>query len=497
MTASMSEALTSCLAGQIDVPEDMFEMLTAMAVAEDCSAASEWMLRHKKLPLAAAEKLIARRGVSAAELAAFAARDDMPAETLLAWVRKERRVTVLAQIAAKPNLPREVFETLAARKGTRIHAALLLNETVPADVQADIGAALIGAGNFMPYWESDALGTALDSSELLQSAVFDRLDLNLGVMVDQRFFLTDWNGLSVPQLHRLLDAVERLAAATVDSLRSGGLHQARVATSWLTEHSTADEALLDRLETFAADNPACCYTDLNEAVAVARQRLALFGGFRGSLQSASYSKLVELAVSGALCTFPSARNASKNPLFDTDIAVRVIKTGHRLGRRDPDVDWMLRDWAPDLVSVVRVEQAVLRVEHAMYPQTAMTGLLGDVADLSEHVRTASTDELVAALDSVSDDPAWGLRLAQAIADDAAVDAVTDEVVGRFGWFHDHVAASGTNSRVGALTVDFLYRRFGAHYPTWRMFGSIADSSTSLAEAADLAVHAEPSPNLPS
>ena len=52
MTVTMSEALAGCLDGQPDVPEDMFELLTAMVVDDDCSAASEWMLRHNKLPLA-------------------------------------------------------------------------------------------------------------------------------------------------------------------------------------------------------------------------------------------------------------------------------------------------------------------------------------------------------------------------------------------------------------------------------------------------------------
>ena len=217
-------------------------------------------------------------------------------------------------------------------------------------------------------------------------------------------------------------------------------------------------------------------------MAAARLRLAVLGDDCGPLRSVPYSKLVELADSGALCASPSAQWAVQNPLFDTDVAVLILKAGNRFDRRDFTVEHMLRDWAPDLASALRV-------------QRAMNELSVFMPGLPRHVSAASTDELVAALGSVADDPAWGLRLAETIAADGVVD---DEVVGRFGWFPDHVATEpkADRCRVGALTVDFLYRRFGAHYPTWQVFAAVADSSTSLAEAAALAVHAEPPPNLP-
>ena len=476
MTVTMSEALAGCLDGQVDVPEDMFELLTAMVLDDDCSAASEWMLQHVKLPLETAEKLAGRRGVSAAELTAFAAREDIPTATLQAWVRKERRVTVLAQIAAKPDLPQEVFEMLATRNGVALQTALLFNESAPAAVRAVIAADLFVAGR-TSYVERRVLRKLIAGSELLQLAVFDRLGPD--ALLKYASAVAEWEDLTVAQLHSLLDASIR-HTATIPTLAAGATRQAQLVTRCLAEHPSADTGLLDRLEKFLGNNPACHPRSLDESVAAARLRLAVLGDDCGPLRSVPYSKLVELADSGALCASPSAQRAVQNPLFDTDVAVLILEAGNRFARRDFPVEHMLRDWAPDLASGLRI-------------QRAMNELLVFMPGLPGHVSAASTDELVAALDSVADDPAWALRLAEAIAA-AGVD--DDEVVGRFGWFPDHAATAPKPDRVGALTVDFLYRRFGAHYPTWQVFGSIADSSTSLAEAADLAVHAEPPPHLP-
>ena len=82
MAVAVSETLTASVTQQSDVSDGMFELLTGL------------LLRDKNLPLRLAEKLFERRGVTAAELVAFVAREDLPSETLLDWVRKERRVTV-------------------------------------------------------------------------------------------------------------------------------------------------------------------------------------------------------------------------------------------------------------------------------------------------------------------------------------------------------------------------------------------------------------------
>ena len=82
MAVDISEALTASVAQQSDVSEDMFELLTDLVLAENNAAASELLLRDKNLPLRLAEKLFERRGVTAAELVAFAAREDLPSETL-------------------------------------------------------------------------------------------------------------------------------------------------------------------------------------------------------------------------------------------------------------------------------------------------------------------------------------------------------------------------------------------------------------------------------
>ena len=481
---TMSEALAGCLAGQPDVPDDMFELLTAMVVDDGCPAVSEWLLQHKELPLRLAQKLVDRRGVSAVELTAFASREDMPAATLQEWVRKERRVTVLAQIAAKPDLPQEVFEVLATRKGTELQAALLFNESAPVDVRAGIAADLLVADR-MSYDDRCDLRSVLDGSELLQPAVFDRLSPD--VLLKHVKSVSKWDGLTVSQLHSLLEAVERHAAAipsyTADAdwqVRNKideALQQALAATRCLAEHPSADEALLDRLETFADAYPACWPRTLDETVTATRQRLALLGDYCGPLHSAPYSKLVEFADTGVLCEARTAQRAIRNPLFDADVAVRILEAGTWLADCDYNTERLLHAWSPDLLVALRL----LRMKQVPYPPPYPPRL-------SELVAAASTDELLDALGSVADDPAWGLRLAQEIAA-AGVD--DDEVVGRFGWFPDHVAATGTRCRVGALTVDYLYRRFGAHRPAWQVFGSVADPSTSLADAAALAVHAEP------
>ena len=482
MTVTMSEALAGCFAQQPDVPDDMLELLTDMVVDDGSATVSEWLLKQKELPFVLAEKLVARHGVSAAELAAFAAREDIPSETLQAWVRKERRVTVLAQIAAKPDLPQEVFEMLATREGAKLQTALLFNVTAPVAVRAGIAADLF-ATDRMTYDAHRELRSMLDSDELLQRAVFDRLSPD--VLLQHVKVVSDWEGLTVPQLHSLLEAVEQRAVATmlipVDEIAKANKarQQARTAVRCLADHPFVDTRhYWNRLEKFAADYPTCWPRTLDEAVAATRQRLALLGDYCGSLHSAPYSKLVELADSGVLGSAPATIRATRNPLFDADIAVKILEYENRFAEQDVAVERQLRNWAPDLASAVRVHRA-------------MNELLVFMPGLSEHVRTASTDELVAALDSVADSPAWGLRLAEAIAA-AGID--DDEVVGRFGWFPDHVATANPRHRVGALTAEYLQRRFGAHRPTWQVFGSIADPSTSLAEAADLAVHAEPPPN---
>ena len=488
MNVTLSEALAVCLNGQadVDIPDDMLELLTTMVVDDGSAAVSELLLHHKELPLRLAQKLVDRRGVSAAELAAFASREDMPSEMLQEWVRKERRVTVLAQIAAKPDLPQEVFEVLATRNGTALRDALLSNESAPEEVRAAIAADLLTTAS--PHASLHQLHHALASSGPLQRAVFARLspdELQRHVAP-----ASGWDGLTMHQLHSLLDAVERHAAAIpavhVDATWrnrrkvDNAYNMARTATNQLAEHPSADTGLLDRLEKFADANSACCSRTMDDAVAVARQRLALLGDYCEQLHAAPHSKLVELADSGVLCAATTAQQAVRNPLFDTDIAVRILEAANRLARRDYSTEHLLLNWASDLASALRVYRAM----HDQPPYTL---------SLAKHVAAASTGELLEAVNSVADSPEWGWSLAETFATNAADGAVTDDVVGRFGWFPDHVAAAGTRCRSGALTVDYLYRRFGAHPPTWRMFGSIADPSTPLADAAALAIHAEPPP----
>ena len=495
MATDISEELMGCLAWQPDVSDDLFELVTAMAVDDGNRAASEWLLQcSNRLPLELAEKLVARRGVSAAELALFAARDDVPVGTLLGWVRRERRVTVLAEIAAKPDLPQEVFVELAARDGTALKKALLHNDTAPLGVRAAIAAALLGT---CPSREAQrALGDALTESSQLQRAVFDRL----GSVTLQKHAesVSEWWGLTGSQLHVLQDAVEQHAAAiqprrgsgsdswihnrTVDKARN----KARVAARRLAEHPSADEALLERLETFAMANPECSPRTLDDAVSAARRRLALLGDDSDRLCSVSHSKLVELAGSGALCAVAAAESAMRNPLFDTEVAVSILESAKRSARLHYDTEQLLRDWAQGLVPALRV----LRAANQAPPY-----ILG----LSKHVAAASTAELVEALNVVADSPDWGFCLAEEIVEHSAADVdsvLPDEVVGRFGWFSQRMLLVGNRNRLGALTVDFLHRRFGDHIPTWRVFGSIADESTPIVEAAALAVSTEPPPEPP-
>ena len=489
MTVSLSEALAGCLDWHPNVSDDLLELVVGLAVDDGCSEASEQLLQYDSLPLELAERLAARRGVSAAEVALFASRDDVPAETLLDWVRKERRVTVLAEIAAKPDLPQEVFEALAARDGVALKNALLFNDTAPLRIRADIAAEpFCWNGSSRTHWD---VQDTVAGSELLQRAVFDRLSLDL--LREHAGSVSVWEGLTAPQLHVLLDAVERHAAEipTSDSYDTyshrhrvgAACNTAKNATGRLAGHPSADEALLNRLETFAGNNPDYVSSALADAVAVARLRLALLGGGSARLDSVSHSKLVELADAGVLCDGPVTKRALTNPLFDADVAVKVLEALPRHGRRAFGTERLLHAWSQDLIVGLRLLRIMQRVPCP--------------SRLSEHVAAASTAELIEALGSVADDPEWGLRLAEEIAEHAgAVDGVVpDEVVGRFGWFPDHVSVD-PGSRLGALTVEFLYRRFGAHAPTWRVFGSIADPSTPIVEAAALAVSTEPPPGLP-
>ena len=494
MAADISEALAVCLLGQADVPDAMFGLLTGLAVEDGNAAASERLLRTKRLPLGLAEDLVARRGVTAAEVAAFAAREDMPAETLQAWVRKERRVTVLAVIAAKPGLPLGVYEALAAREGVALRNALLANESAPVTVRAGIAADLfVSRLSSRDRW---SLESVLAGSEPLQRTVFDRLKLS---SLNDCLTVSGWPGLDTWQLHSLLGRVEalvvdRLAALEKDlpsDQRNRLAGRARFdwreagrSTVVLAEHPSADAALLDRLETFvdSYDLPLM-HPGLAEAVASARLRLAALGDDSASVASAPYEQLVELAGSGVLCTKRLVGLAVSNPLFDTDVAVKVLEAVPRHKRTlTRTVSELLAERAPDLVSAVRVHRAA-----AAHPS---------VRTLDSHIREASTGTLLEALDSVADSSEWTRTLTFRFAAVAAGDAVTDDVVGRFGWFPDHMAGTTVaGRRLGVLTADYLHRRFGDHVPAWRVFANIADPSTPLAEAAALAVHAEPPPDI--
>ena len=329
----------------------------------------------------------------------------------------------------------------------------------------------------------------LIGSGSLQREVFDRLELN---GLDDCFRVSGWAGLATPQLHILLGVVEQLFAAKLAALEVDNPGTCRrvqasgtaIAVLRLAGHPAADEALLKRIETFvdSSDREVLKHQILPAAVAETRNRLSAFGGVPAGVVSASYAQLVYLAESGALGTWRLSSIAVTNPLFDTEIAVKILTAKMEQPRDVPDV---LHDWAPDLVSAVRI---------LLSERGTSEGVLS-VPDgvLDRHIRVASTDELLAALGCVADDPVWGRRVVCRIAETADRDMCTDEVVGRFGWFLDEVGHVDSLP-LSVLTTEFLHRRFGDHVPTWQMFASIADPSTPLAEAAALAVHAEPPPN---
>ena len=489
MAVDFSEALVAAVLWPPDIPDDdMFALLTGLALADGSSAASERLLRDECLPLHLAEELVARQGVTRAERVSFASREDMPPETLLEWVRKERCAAVLAVLAAKPDLPQVVFETLATRKGTALRNALLFNESAPMHVRAGIGANLLNTD----VSDSDkyTATVALDSSELLQHAVFDRLILG---RLDACRNVSDWPGLSTPQLHSLLGTVELHVETHWTSYRGApgrlthqGNGECREAagTVWnLANHPAADEALLKRIETLvdSYDMSLLKHPRLAEDVASARQRLAAFAGDCTTVVSAPYNTLVELAVSGVLGSLRLTELAVTNPLFDADIAVNILAA--EVAAQSPqlrDITDALIGWAPDLMSAVRVQLANTVAWRVLDP----------------HIREASTDELIAAFDSVADCPERNRLLAVRFAAAAAPGAVTDELVGRFGWFSDAVYNNVDNHPLGVLITGFLRRRFGDHVPTWLVFANIADPSTPLAEAAALAVHTEPPPTPP-
>ena len=154
--------------------------------------------------------------------------------------------------------------------------------------------------------------------------------------------------------------------------------------------------------------------------------------------------------------------AVTNPLFDTETAVKMLtaEMEHPL-----DVPQVLHVWAPDLMSAVRI----------LLSERGTSEGVRSVPDgvLDCHIRVASTDELLAALDCVADDPVWGRRVACRIAETADGGMCTDEVVGRFGWSSDEVGHVDSFP-LSVLTIEFLHRRLGGHAPTWQVFASIAD-----------------------
>ena len=268
--------------------------------------------------------------MTAAELVAFAAREDLPSETLLDWVRKERRATVLAQIAAKQDLPVAVFEALAVHTGASVRHALLSNETAPVHIRADIIAAMHDM--VTPDRTRWLCSDTLTGSGSLQREVFDRLKLNgLGDCLR----VSGWAGLATRQLHSLLGVVEQLFAARLAALEVGNPVATRPgqaigtadAVYRLARHPAADEALLERIETFvdSSDRILLKHQKLPAAIAETRNRLSAFGGVPAGVVSASYAQLVDLAEFGALGTWAVV-------MFSSDQS--VVRYGDRCENTD-------------------------------------------------------------------------------------------------------------------------------------------------------------------
>ena len=256
--------------------------------------------------------------------------------------------------------------------------------------------------------------------------------------------------------------------------------------------SPGSSRLLDRIDKHAADNPDCRTPAWDSVVESYRQRIERFGDGYVLLVTASYSELVEFAVSGELCRVAPAKQALTNPLFDADIAALIAEsTNCRPSGFTSGVVQLLVGWAPDLLSVVRIYRATnadisrLSAKANAPPRVYRPR----PTPLATHVDAAATDELIEALDSVRDSPEWSACLAR----ESCRADLSEEVIGRFGWFGDDYADWPL---LGMLTTDFLTRRFGDHVPTWQAFTSIAGPTTAIVDAAEIAAHVVPPSALP-
>ena len=211
-----------------DVPDDVSDLLAD--VLPTMRRSMYWTNRLVKfladpaVPYDAAAKLFAAiKPAPAPETAAFLCRPDMPAVDAARIVALEHRTTVLRQVAELPSRDPAVYEAVvsgfaktrqakSSRQGVfAVLSALLTNPDVPL-VSKTAAAAVPSADTWSGCPSTDTPANScwviLDSSEQLQAAVFDSLQLPDRTLL----CCAPWRRLTAEQLRVVFAALQRYEA---------------------------------------------------------------------------------------------------------------------------------------------------------------------------------------------------------------------------------------------------------------------------------------------
>ena len=438
------------------------------------------------LPLSCAERLAAHKKATPEALAVFLCRPDLPPDVLLGFVRTERRSAALQPVAKTQGLPVEVYSLLAKSRAVSVWSALISNPSVPAAAKLAVFALFVKRFMSLDDHDRRVLQALLDDPALHQPA----FDLAVKSWKPDRLLwvCSSWSNLRHDQVDVLLTIAEdMLHLPRADSVRPAQVDRAMCA---MASQPYLTDSILDRLEPIAMLLLAAGRDVCAEMVATARGYPAAAQADK-VLRSAGRSELVDAITAGGINTQAQIVAVSENPVFDRDLACRLVASLPALHDVFDDCSIADRFVGAAVASPADLMHVLMS---GSWSHENMNWL---AADTTQRVFTgASPEELIEALTVARSRPAWR-RFVELAAAAHSPTALTDEVVAHFGWSGNDPGSSHTTFVGVYVTLvrehvwNFLLGRLGTGPAVWAAFMSIVDRSVPLGATADLAVLADP------
>ena len=446
------------------------------------------LLCEPALPLPCAGRLAAHKKARPGALAVFLCRPDLPSDVLLGFVQRERRATVLAPVATKQGLPDAVYSLLGKSASVSVQSQLIANPSVPAAAKRAVFERFVHRRVVFDEHDRRVLQTLRNDPDMHQW-VFDTA---LPCWSPDRLLwvCSSWSNLRPDQVDVLLTVAEdMLHLPRANSVRPA---QVELAMCAMASHPNLPDSVLDRLEGVALLLLAAGHDVCAEMVATARGYPAAAQADK-VLRSASRSELSDAISAGDINTPARIVAVSKNPVFDRDLACRLVASLPALHDVFDDCSIADRFVGAAVASPADLMHVLMS---GSWSHENMNWL---AADTTQRVFTgASPDELIEALTVARPRPAWR-RFVELAAAAYSCAALTDDVVAHFGWSDSDLATSNTRFTRSLMELvrehvwTFLLGRLGTDPAVWAAFMSIVDRSVPLGETADLAALAADPP----